>query len=142
MQVDGSDDTVLFHMLTGLIMQVSILLLTPYFSKIVLSFQLQPQEFITGLLIKHFLTRLIYRGGHNFFLPLTSEQWSYFPFSNRFSYVLLYANYIVKWCSTYSGCSQILSYLSFLTKLRRVCGIKELFIILMCSLLEEIRHSL
>ena len=35
-----------------LIAQVSILLFTPYFSKIILNLQLQPQEFVTGSLIK------------------------------------------------------------------------------------------
>jgi hypothetical protein len=32
-------------------MQVSILFLTPYFSRLILQIQLQPQEFITGLAI-------------------------------------------------------------------------------------------
>ena len=88
-----------------LIAQVSILLFTPYFSKIILNLQLQPQEFVTGSLIKcSYFCRLVEKTGvYQIYLWLSSKLSSYYCCSYRTSYILLYANYIVKWSSTYSG---------------------------------------
>lgn len=41
------------------IIQVSILLFTPYFSRVIMQLQLQPQEFVTGLAIEFIFAYIV-----------------------------------------------------------------------------------
>jgi hypothetical protein len=87
-------------------MQFSILLFTPFLSKIILQIQLQPQEFVTGMCVVFFSLWIFNVWIFIFFFAifrLVIDCWILIIVSYRFGYILLYANYIIKWGGSNPG---------------------------------------